>query len=102
MAKPKMSCHRLHSARPTAKQFILRIQRAGTECRHIRFYLINAKTRKLGKQCNANRFGFFVMPQDALDVLKLIGKQAEADNTKHARGQVAFVTLRERSATADG
>ena len=65
--------------------FILRIQRAKTECRHVSFYLVNAKTRKLGKQCDANRFGFFVEPQDALDVLKLVGEQAEADNAKLAR-----------------
>src|SRR5262249_42893448 len=65
--------------------FILRIQRAKTECRQVSFYLVNAKKGKLGKQCDANKFGFIVEPQDALDVLKLVGEQAEADNVKLAR-----------------
>ena len=64
--------------------FIPQIERAKTEYRHVDFYLLNAKTRKLGKQSDAERFGFFVEPQDALDVLKVVGAQVEADNARFA------------------
>lgn len=62
--------------------FILRMQRSGTECRRVGFYFVNSKTRKPGKPADAKRFGFFIEPQDALDVL--IGSQVEADNAKLA------------------
>lgn len=60
--------------------FILRIQRANTKCRRVSFYLVNAQNRKLGEQGDATRFGFFVKPQDALDVLRLVAAQVLADN----------------------
>ena len=72
--------------------FILRIQRASNECRSVAFHLVNAKTRKLGNQRDASRFGFFVEPQDALDVLKLVGAQVVADNAKLANENAATVS----------
>jgi hypothetical protein len=44
--------------------FVLPIQRASTECRHVSFFdLVNVATRKLGKQGDVKKFGFFVEPQ---------------------------------------
>jgi len=71
--------------------FILRITRARTEYRHVGFYLVNAKTRRLGKQCDANKFGFFVEPQDALDVLKVVDAQVFADNERLANENAVSV-----------
>ena len=62
--------------------FILRIQGATAKRRRVSFHLVNLKTGELGKQSDAARFGFFVGPQYALNVLKLVGAQAEADNAK--------------------
>jgi hypothetical protein len=62
--------------------FILRIQGGTATCRRVGFTLVNAKTGKLGKQSDAPKFGFFVEPQYALDVLKLVAAQVEAGNTK--------------------
>lgn len=73
--------------------FILRMQRASTECRRVGFYLVNADTGKLGKQGDAKIFGFLVEPQDALNVLKLVGAQVVADNAKLAIENAASVGL---------
>jgi len=64
--------------------FILRIQGATATRRRVGFTLVNATTGKLGKQRDVAKFGFFVEPQDALGVLKLVGEQVEADNARLA------------------
>jgi hypothetical protein len=68
--------------------FILRIEGATATRRRVGFTLLNPITGKLGKQRDVAMFGFFVEPQYALDVLKLVGAQAEADNAKLAIEQL--------------
>ena len=75
--------------RMTASIFALQIRRATSNCRHVSFSLVHAKTGKLGKQSDAKKFGFFIEPQEALDVLKLIGAQVEAANAKLANEDAA-------------
>lgn len=72
------------NARECVAVFILRIQGATAERRRVSFHLVNRKTGELGKQCDAKKHGFFVEPQDALNMLKLVGAQVVADNAKLA------------------
>jgi hypothetical protein len=65
--------------------FVLRIEGATAMRRRVSFHLVNVRTGEFGKQSDASRFGFFVQPQDALNILKLVGAQVEADNAKLAR-----------------
>jgi hypothetical protein len=68
-----------------APKFVLCVCRESFSNPRVGFFILRIGSKNTAKHCDLARFGFFVQPRDALDVIKLVAKQVEADNAKLAK-----------------